>query len=105
SRDGYHREWLWDTSAHKVIRLAEHDQTVTKWGFSNDSTLLFTTDMSGKTLIHKTSDGGRQTSLSTGVMALTANDKFVIDTVLWVWDAKSGRLFSSRVVPGLFSRA
>ena len=104
-RDGYHTQWLWDTSAHKVIRLAEHDQTVTKWGFSNDSTLLFTTDMSGKTLIHKTSDGGIQTSLSTGVLAFTANDKFVIDTDLWVWDAKSGRLFSSRVGPGLLARA
>lgn len=101
---GLHAQ-LWDTIAHKTTRLAEHEQVIIKWGFSNDSTLLFTRDMSGKTLIHKTSDGGIQTSLSTGVMAFTGNDKFLIDATLWVWDAKSGRLFSSPVGPAFIVKA
>jgi WD40 repeat protein len=98
-RDAYNMQWLWDTIAHKTIRLTEHDQTVLRWGFSNDSTLLFTTDGWEKTLIHATSDGRLQTTLSVAGMAFTAYSNFLIDTKLRVWNTSNGRLFSSPVGP------
>jgi len=103
-RDESRGQWLWDTIGHKVMPLTRHDQVAMKWGFSNDSTLLFITDMS-KTLIHATSDGRIHTTLSTGVLAFTANDKFLIDTQLRVWNTQTGRLFSSPIGPTLFATA
>lgn len=102
-RDGYHTQWLWDTIAHQTIPLTQHDQTVMKWGFSNDSTLLFTTDNAERTLIHRSSDGRVQTLLSSGALAFTANGKFLIDDQLRVWDTKTGRLFSSPVGPTFYA--
>jgi WD40 repeat protein len=99
------KQWLWDTIGHKVIRLREHEQAVMQWGFSDDSTLLFTTDMSEKTLIHATSDGRLQTTLTVGVLAFTGNSNFLLDTQLRVWNTKTGRLFSSPVGPGLLVKA
>ena len=93
----HHTQWLWDTVAHKTKRLPEHDQAAMKWGFSNDSTLVFTTSLIGKTLIHKTSDGKIQTSISTVALAFSANGKFLIDTQLRVWETKSGVLSFSPI--------
>ena len=86
-------------NVHKIKRITEHDQTVMKWGFSNDSTLLFTSDMSGKTLVHTTNDGKMQTSFSTYALAFTPNSNFLIDADLRVWNTKTGRLFSGPIGP------
>jgi WD40 repeat protein len=98
-RDDGNTQWLWDTETRRLIQLAIRDQTVMKWGFSNDSSLVFNSDLTGTTLIERTVDGTVVQSVSGEILALSPNGKFAVDSKLTVWELSSGRVFSRTVVP------
>jgi WD40 repeat protein len=98
-KDDGNTQWLWDIETRRVIPLAVRDQTVMKWGFSDDSSLVFNSDLTGTTLIERTVDGTVVSSVFGEILALSPNGKFAIDSRLTVWEVSSGRVFSKTVVP------
>jgi WD40 repeat protein len=98
-RDDGNTQWLWDIETRRVIPLAIRDQTVMRWGFSDDSSLVFNSDLTGTTLIERTVDGTVVSSIFGEILALSPNGKFAIDSRLTVWEMSSGRVFSKTVVP------
>ena len=98
-RDEGVAQWLWQPHTHEVIPLASHDQTVMKWSFSEDSSLIFTYDLGDKTSIEQTRDGKFVSSISGDVLATGVNNKYLIDANLSFWETYRGKLFSKTIVP------
>ena len=97
-RDGV-AQWVWQPHAHQVTPLAIHDQGVMKWSFSEDSSLIFTYDLTDKTSIEQTKDGKLVSSISGDVLATGVDNKYLIDSNLSFWETYRGRLFSKTIIP------
>lgn len=70
-----------------------------KWSFSDDSSLVFSYDLAGKTLIEQTKDGKLVASISGEILATGVNNKYLIDSNLSFWETYRGKLFSRTIVP------
>lgn len=101
-RDEAVAQWLWQPYTREVIPLASHDQTVMKWSFSDDSSLIFTYDLADKTSIEQTRDGKLVSSISGDVLATGVKNKYLIDSNLSFWETYRGKLFSKTIVPADF---
>ena len=97
-RDGV-AKWVWQPHAHQVTPLAIHDQGVMKWSFSEDSSLIFTYDLTDKTSIEQTKDGKLVSSISGDVLATGVDNKYLIDSNLSFWETYRGKLFSKTIIP------
>jgi WD40 repeat protein len=98
-RDEATAQWLWQPLTRQLIPLARHDQTVMKWRFSEDSSLIFTYDLADKTSIEQTRDGKLVSSISGEILATGVNNKYLIDSNLSFWETYRGKLFSKSIVP------
>ncbi len=98
-RDEATAQWLWQPLSHQLVPLARHDQTVMKWSFSEDSSLIFSYDLADKTLIEQTRDGKLVSSISGEILATGVNNKYLIDSNLSFWETCRGKLFSKTIVP------
>ncbi|HXQ33060.1 MAG TPA: hypothetical protein VN843_03440, partial [Anaerolineales bacterium] len=102
-RDAYRRQWLWNPLTHRVIEFAKRDQTVMEWRFSDDSSLVFSHDLTDRTLVEQTKDGKTVSSLPSEILAIGLNNKFLIDSKLAFWETFRSRLFAKTIVPSDFS--
>jgi WD40 repeat protein len=92
-------QWLWQPSTHQIIPLAKQELAVMKWSFSEDSSLIFSYDLAGKTLIEQTKDGKLVSSIPEEILATAVNSKYLIDSNLSFWETYRGKLFSKTIVP------
>ncbi|HEU4932175.1 MAG TPA: hypothetical protein VFT48_08835, partial [Pyrinomonadaceae bacterium] len=92
-------QWLWEPFTQHIIPLARHEQTVMKWNFSEDSTLIFTYDLAEKTVIEQTRDGKLISTISGEILGSGVNNKYLIDSNLSFWETYRGKLFSKSIVP------
>ena len=92
-------QWLWQPLTHQVTALAQHDQTVMKWSFSEDSSLIFSYDLADKTFIEQTKDGKLVSSISGEILTSGVNNKYLVDSNLSFWETYRGRLFSKTIIP------